>query len=308
VSRPPFECDWDAGIRIVEHHVRAVATMADGTTIAQSVQTKGLDFADVVDVDVVQVTAVVTDGNDRFVKGLPRERFRVFEDDKPQPLSSFQAENLPLELVAALDISFSMAQALPTLQAAARRFLQGLRHEDQLSLLAFNDTVYTLSRRAPVSAERLALIDRLESWGGTALHDAIFTGLALTGRQPGRRALVLFTDGEDQSSHVASEGIVRRVEASDVTLYVVGLGRATEQFALQQLLRRLATLSGGRALFTEEAGRLAAAFDEILEDLSNQYLLAYPTPPGSRDGKWHRIRVEVDGYKVRARQGYRIER
>jgi VWFA-related protein len=306
-ARPPYECDWDAGVRIIEHNVRAVAVFKNGASLAATVRTRALDVHESVDVDVVQVTVVVTDGNDRFVKGLPRERFRVFEDNVQQPLSSFQSENLPMELVTALDISFSMSQALPTLKTAARSFLQGLRRDDQLTMLAFNDTVYTLSRRASIAKDRLDLIDRLESWGGTALHDAIFTGLSLTGRQPGRRALLVFTDGEDQSSYVADDAIVRRVEASDVTVYMIGLGRATEQMALQPFLRRLATLSGGRALFTERADRLEVAFGEILEDLSNQYLLGYPTPPGSRDGKYHRLRVEVDGYNVRARQGYRVE-
>jgi VWFA-related protein len=135
----------------------------------------------------------------------------------------------------------------------------------------------------------------------------ILRGLGLLGRQTGRKALIVFSDGEDQGSHATIADVERRLQASDVTLYMIGQGRGTTLESLKKVLQRLAMPAGGRALFTESISELHGAFAELLDELSNQYLLAYPPPALQRDDKWHRITVDVDGrYEVRARQGYRV--
>jgi Ca-activated chloride channel homolog len=310
LERPPYECAWDAGTAIDEHHVRAVALLAGGDRRVHNVRTRRVEFAESVDVDVVQVTAVVTDARGRFVKGLRAADFRVYEDDAPQTITHFAAEGMPLELVAAVDVSSSMTEALPQVRIAAKRFLGGIREHDQVTLLAFNDNIFTLARRETSPSARIRAVDRLAPWGGTALYDVIIKALDLLGRQQGRRSLVVFSDGEDQSSHATVESVIERVESSDATLYMIGQGRGTRVPALQMLLRRLATVSGGRAFFTEQPEKLDEAFGEILDDLSHQYLLAYPPRDTARDGRWRRIRVEVNGdeHTVRARQGYRLRR
>ena len=118
---------------------------------------------------------------------------------------------------------------------------------------------------------------------------------------------MLFSDGDDQSSHATLEAAIARAEGSDATIYAIGQGRAVRAHDLQEVLKRLPTISGGRAFFTEDTSRLDKFFQEILEDLSNQYLISYHYPDDERDGRWHQIRVEVaDGkYNVRARDGYR---
>ena len=138
----------------------------------------------------------------------------------------------------------------------------------------------------------------------------VIKAIDLLGRQAGRRSIVIFSDGDDQSSHASIEEAVAHAEASDATIYAIGQGRAVRASNLQELLRRFSTISGGRAFFTDDVVKLGTVFDEILEDLRNQYLLSYPAPGNQRDGAWHRIRVEVAGgkYHVRARQGYRLTR
>ncbi len=305
---PPFDCEWDAGAEIKEHVIRAVAVLETGQRLVQNVRTKGLDYAETVNVDVVQVTAVVTDASGRFVKGLKRNDFRVFEDDVAQQITYFgSAEDAPLELVAAIDVSGSMLSAMGDVKAAAHTFLAALEPDDQVSLLAFNDNLFTLARRSTDPAARLRAVDRLAAWGGTALYDVIIKALDTVGRQQGRRAIVVFSDGQDENSFATEDAVIRRVEASDSTLYMIGQGDALRSADLQRLIRRLAEVSGGRAFSTDDERRLDQAFAEIIEDLSNQYLLAYPPKNPVRDGAWRRIRVEVagSGRKVRARQGYR---
>jgi VWFA-related protein len=310
VTKPPFECEWDAGERVQARQLRVVATMKSGERLVQTVTTKKLEYVEAVDVDVVQITAVVTDEHGKFVTGLKPGDFKVSEDGVPQKLSSFSDEHTPLELVTAIDVSSSVNDALPGMKTAATRFVGALEPSDQVTVLGFNDNIFTLAKRSTDQIVRERAIGRLRSWGGTALYDALIQGIDLLGRQQGRRAIVLFTDGDDQSSHAPMETAIAQVEASDAMIYPVGQGRAVHEKDLQKLLQRIATTSGGRAFFSSDRTKLDEVFSEILDDLHHQYLLSYPALADKRDGKYHKIKVVAGGgkYRVRARDGYRYKR
>jgi Ca-activated chloride channel family protein len=309
LNRLPFECQWDAGLHVVEHALRATAVFADGGRVTGSIRTKGVAYAESVDVDAVQVTASVTDDGGRFAKGLRREDFRIFEDGVRQEISSFVSENVPLELMVAVDMSGSMKPAMPRVKESVKRFLTALRPADRVTILGFNDSVYTLMRPSADLAARLKAIDRLAPWGGTSLYDVIVQGIDQLGRQTGRRAMVVFTDGEDLNSRVPIAVAERRLEASDVVLYPMGMGRAPQLMNLREVLGRLAKKSGGRAFFGDRAEKLDGAFTEILDELSNQYLLGYTPTDARRDGRWRKLSVEVANkdLRVRARLGYRAD-
>ena len=310
VSRQPFQCDWDAGDRVVEHTIRVTAEMIKGERAAATVHTRGVKFAEAVDVDVVQLTAVVTDGG-RFVSGLKAEDFKVYDNDRPQAITSFESENISLEMVAALDVSSSMRDALPRVKESAKRFLGGLRPGDHVTLLAFNDIVYTLTQRTRDQAARALAIDRMRAWGGTALYDVVVDALRRLERQTGRRSLA------------ALQRRRRSVEPRDAR---GGDGARREQ-RRDHLRDRAGTRGHARAIcrpccidsrkpaadasfFTEDVERLDKFFEEILEDLSNQYLISYSYPDAERDGQWHKVRLEAAGgkYEVRVRPGYRLNR
>jgi Ca-activated chloride channel family protein len=310
VSRQPYHCDWDAGDQVIEHTIRVTADLTPTGRATSTVQTRGVKFAEAVDVDVVQLTAVVTDDDGRFVKGLKAGDFKVYDNDRLQPITSFESENISLELAVALDVSSSMRPAIQKVKESSKRFLSGLRDGDHVTLLAFNDIVYTLTQRTKDQTERARAIDRMHAWGGTALYDVVVDALRRLERQTGRRALLVFSDGDDQSSHASFEAAVAHAEASDATIYVIGQGRAVRTQELQRVLNRFAGTSGGRAFFTENLEQLDRFFQEVLDDLSNQYLVSYSYPDSERDGQWHRVRLEVgDGkYQVRVRPGYRLTR
>ena len=302
----PFECEWDAGATIAEHQIRAVAALAAGGRIVNTVRTKGVGFSERVNVDVVQVTVTVEDGNGKFVRGIPRSSFHVAEENRPQTITHFASEDVPLELVVAIDISGSMGLSMPKLKAAVTEFLTTVPAQHQVTLLGFNDTVFTLARKATNPADRVKAVDRLAPWGSTALYDVILRGIDTLGRQTGRKALVVFTDGEDQGSHATISDVERRLQSSDLTLYMIGQGRGVTLESLKKVMERLALPSGGRAFFTENIDTLHDAFADLLDELSNQYLLGYASTNSKRDDTWRRIKVDVDGHdNVRARQGYR---
>jgi VWFA-related protein len=306
VTTAPFECEWDAGRSVTPHQVRVVATLSAGGRLATTVRTQGIGHADNVDVDVVQVTVTVQDGRGEFVRGLPAPAFHVFEDGRPQKISHFVSEHVPLELVVAVDISASMAPAMPTLKKAVENFLGAVPSDNQVTLIGFNETLFTLTRRATNQSDRARAVDRLAPWGTTALYDAILHGVEVLGPETGRKVLVVFTDGEDQGSYATLADVERGLQSSDVALYMIGLGRGVTAEALKKIMQRIATPTGGRALFTDSIDKLHEAFGQLLDELSNQYFLSYPLPEARRDGAWRSITVKVDGQTdVRARQGYR---
>src|SRR5215831_17833375 len=303
---PPFECSWEAGPNITAHQVRVVADLKAGGRVIRTVRTKALGFAEKVDVDVVQVIATVIDGTGHFVRGLPKTSFHLEEDGRAQAISHFGAEDVPLELIVACDVSGSMTPAMPRLKKAVKEFLAAVPSRDQVTLLGFNDSIFALTRRAVNPEERARAVDRLAPWGATALYDVILRGVDMLGKQPGRRAMVVFSDGEDQGSHASITDVERRLQASDVTLYMIGQGRGVQVAALKAIMQRLVEPTGGRALFTDRIDELHLAFADLLEELSNQYLLGYESTNTKHDEAFRRISVQVDGQgRVRARQGYR---
>jgi Ca-activated chloride channel family protein len=307
VVTPPFECNWDAGEGLREHVVRAVATLNDGARIVATSRTGSAGYTESVEVEVVQVTATVTDGDGRFVKGLTRDQFRIKEDGVLQRITAFAGENIPLEIVVAVDVSQSMTASMPTLKAAVRTFLRALRPADQVTLIAFNDNIFTVVRRSTDPGARVRAVDRLAPWGGTALFDAMLTALNTVGKQPGRRSVVVFSDGEDQNSVATLKRVETRLETSDATIYTIGLGRSVRDRALAGIMARMSDVSGGRSFLIDEVSELDKVFADIVEELSNQYLLSYGSSNDARDGSWRRINVELkDGkHQVRHRQGYR---
>ena len=304
---PPWECAWDAGLDVVAHSIRAVAVLTDGSRLVDSVRTEAAGFAPVVDVEVVQVAATVSDGKGRLVKGLGRGAFRVFEDGREQEITHFIGADAERELVVAVDMSGSMGPAMARCRESVKRFLASIRPIDPVTLLAFNDSVFTVSRREAAPEARLRAVDRLRAWGSTAFYDAVLRGLDLLEKHRGRRALVLFTDGEDMVSHATAQDVQRRIEVSASPVYVVAQGKGMREPGLKRVLDRVAGVSGGRAFYTDRVEELDGVFAEIGEDIASQYLLAYAPTELVRDGGWRTIRVEVAGTKdaVRAREGYR---
>jgi Ca-activated chloride channel family protein len=299
-------CEWDAGPTVRPHLIRVVASLATGDRLVASIRTRGVDYAEAVDVRAVQMNVGVFDRRGAFVRGLTRDRFRLREDGVPQTISHFASEDAPLELVLAVDVSGSMGGVIEDLKDAVRQFLTQLKPIDRVTLVAFNEEMFVLTRREADPAARARAVDALASWGSTSLYDVIVRSLELLSRQPGRRGLVVFSDGEDRSSQVTLAAVERALKTRDATLFSVAFGRGRESEDLRATLERLAEPSGGRVVFAERAEDLRRAFADVLLDLQHQYLLGFQSTNGKLDGTWRRLSIEVadSNYRVRAREGY----
>ncbi len=305
VTAPPWQCEWDAGETLGARHFRAVARTVDGRRAVGNVRTRGMTLDERVVVDAVQVPVLVSDARGAFVRALAPEAFAVREAGQSQRIDSLVTEAMPLDLVVAVDISTSMADVIGEVQDAVQRLLMRLRDGDTSTVLGFNDALFLLSERETDPARRLASVDGLVTWGGTALYDATVKALDLIRARKGRRGAIVFSDGADRHSAGDRESTLRRIQESDVVLYTVGFGQQTSP-ALRETLEAFAKASGGRAFFPARTGELDAVFDSILEELAHQYVLSYVSTQQDAEG-WRPIDVQVKcpGCRVRARDGYR---
>lgn len=308
LTHPPFECSWDAGAGVVAHEIRLVVDFPNGRRIVRTVRTRGLKYAQHVDVNIVQVAVAVTK-HGHFVKGLPESDFRLFDNGQQQKLTDFASGNSPLDLVVAIDISASMKPFMPELKSAVKTFLMTVPPMDRVTLLAFNENIFPVMQEATNPKDLVSSVDKLTAWGSTALYDVIIRGIDLLGRRAGRKALIVFTDGEDEGSHAPIGEAESRLQESDVALYMIGEGRGAMIKPLERIMRRLADPTGGRALFTKKISELHGAFADLLKELASQYLLSFKPSEAQEDGTLHTLKVKVKGhYHVRARRSYRAKR
>lgn len=307
---------WDFGSDGQARVIRAVAEMDDDTRLVARVHTPmRMSIRFRTSVERVMVPAVVTDRDGRYLAGLPVERFVVLEDGNPQEISYFEApaERSQLDLAIAVDISGSMAPVMPGLKASVKALLASLRPDDMVTLLAFNERTFLLSRQEPDRTQLATLIDELRPSGLTSLYDAIVRALdALDDSNP-RKAVLAFTDGEDRSSFRSPESVEARVLDTGAPLYVVTLGPNSETDEIVETVQRLAAVSGGEVFRADEPEELDRALAVFRDNVSNAYFLGYSpgddaleeAPP---DETFRRISVRIrnsDGYQVRARAGYR---
>ncbi len=306
VDHPPFKCLWQSGDVVRGHHIRVVATMGDGRRLVDNVHTKDPGFTEKVRTEAVLVPVIVTE-HGRFVRGLKQKDFQVFEDGVPQSVASTASEETPLDLVLAIDVSGSMEASLGNVKSAVKQLMAKLRPGDAATLVGFNETMFLLTEREKDQAARERAVDLLSSWGGTALYDATVRSLDLVSHEWGRKGMVLFSDGDDRDSITSREKALARVQASDAMLYTVGFGNGSTVPDLRRSLEGYARSTGGRAFFPKDAMELDSIFNQIVAELSNQYMLSYSSTNPKQDGTWRDIKVQVRNakYEIRARRGYR---
>jgi VWFA-related protein len=269
-----------------------------------------------VEVDVVSLTAVVYDKAGHFVKGLGPGDVEVYEDRVRQELSYFReaggqgAEKIPLSIVLVLDTSGSMQRSLHFLQEAASHFVGKLEEVDEALVVQFNESVKA-SVEFTADLDRLdQFIEGLQAWGGTSLFDAIRYGLDRIKDRPGRKAVVVFSDGADTTSEMKEDDVVGYARSVEATIYSVGIrgDSGLQARSPRGFLRRIANETGGAFFFPERVGELIKVFNEIATELHNHYALGY-TPKRAADGTWREIelrliRKDLGDVQVRVRKGY----
>jgi VWFA-related protein len=271
-------------------------------------------FTLAVDVEVVSVTAVVHDKAGRFVPGLGPKDIEVYEDGVRQDVTYFQEasgasdQKIPLSVVLVLDSSGSMARSMRFLREAAITFVRKLEDVDSGLVVQFNESVKG-SAEFSGDVDRLEqFVESLQAWGGTALYDAVHYGLDRVRDQPGRKAVIVFSDGADHNSSASEQEVVDYARSVEATVYSVLIRGEEGMFGRSPrgFLRKIAEETGGAYFFPDKVGDLIKIFAGISDELHHHYALAY-TPKKAPDGTWRTIEVRLVGGRdaaVRVRKGY----
>jgi VWFA-related protein len=238
------------------------------------------------------------------VEGLRASNFAVRDNGVLQEVTLVARESVPVHAVLALDMSQSVAGArLEHLRGAARTFLDGLRPDDRVALLAFNHELILATGSAAEPREALGALPGIQASGGTALYDAVYAGLALADPRVGRPVVLVFSDGENRLSWLTREQILEASKRSEAVVYGVGAGFLDS--TAKSFLRELAALTGGRVWQTKDEGELGTAFAQLLAEIQGRYLLRYE-PKGVAGAGWHTLTVSLKGQQgeLRTRRGY----
>ena len=268
-------------------------------------------------VDLVKVTATVTDGNGHSISGLTRDDFLVYDDGKPQEIVTFSSERPPVSLGMLLDVSASMTdERLATARAAIDHFIFDLLgKEDELFLLEFaarGRMLQTWTRDRETFSRALSGAKGSSMNLGTALFDAVKTSVAIAADGANQKKLVLIlSDGKDTSSLAKVKETQEAIRKSEVLVYALAVDGSDVKFDADAgvdatTLRKLTDATGGRTEVVRSFNDLKDATARLADELNQQYAIGYAAP-ASRDGRWHAIQVDVvkkPGAKVRSRGGY----
>ncbi|MDT4967535.1 MAG: Ca-activated chloride channel [Acidobacteriota bacterium] len=280
-------------------------------------QGKEAKEVEVFNTDLITLTVTVTDTYGRYVSGLEKKAFKVFEDKEEQQIEYFSDDDAPVSVGVIFDVSGSMSgDKIRKAREALSRFIQTSHESDEYFLIAFNSRAQLLLDKTRDGDAVLNKLTFVETKSNTALYDACYLGVEKVSRgaHP-KRALLLISDGQDNNSRYTFSEVRRLLKESDVVLYSVGiLGGNDPGSPLgmegQSVLDELSAVSGGKAFFPNTSAEMDELFERIALELRHQYSLAYRPKNFTNDGKWHKLKVKVTPPRglprlfVRSREGY----
>ena len=294
--------------------------------------------------DLTNLLFTATDKNNRYITTLQQNDIRVIEDGVPQTVFTFQREtDRPLAIAFVIDVSISEERTLPDEKAAARSFIESIirSEKDQAAIIPFEGYAHL---EQPLSRERAFDLSRARirrscfsclhwscagDWrrrlrpgndcsppreGSTAIWDAIAVTCRNVLRRSytqRRRAIILLTDGQDTSSRLSRATAIDQAIEAETVVYAIGIGDKKYDGINKKVLDDIAEKTGGRAFYPKKSTDLAAAFQEIEQELRSQYLLAYSSTNKQHDGKFRSMKIEIanprlakDKFNLRYRPGY----
>lgn len=271
-----------------------------------------------VETTLVVVPVSVTDHLNRFVLGLEKQNFKLYEDGVEQKIAQFSGEDVPLSIGILVDVSASMGSRISTSRAAVRAFLKTMNAQDEAFLIEFNDHANLAVPFTRSAAEIEAKLASITPDGTTALLDAVDLGVqTMKQAHNARKALLLISDGGENSSRYTQDDVKEMIRKADVQVYAMGVFDPLESLGLglgpvsgPAFLANLCEQTGGRVFPASSYTVLPDIARRIGIELRNQYVLAYSPLNHQRNGEYRKLEVKVDppaglpNVKARWRLGY----
>jgi VWFA-related protein len=284
------------------------------------------------DTQLVNVLFAVQDKQNRYINDIRQEELEVLENGQPQQIFTFRKEfDLPLTLALLIDVSGSEQYTLPLLKDAGGQFIdsvirsgkdtagvikfegeatvmQGLTSNPARVRRALEEVAYTAPPPGGIAGGTTPPINSGSRQGGTSLYDSIVATCAdLLAREPGRKTVIVLTDGEDTTSRMKIGDAIDEALKAEVVVYAIGIGDPGYGGVNEGVLKKICDATGGRAVFPKSGRDLDKAFAELERDLRQQYLLAYEPKNEVNDGAFRKIEIRVvtrKDLKTRHRKGY----
>lgn len=253
-----------------------------------------------IDTNLVLVPVSVCDPQNRPVTGLEKEHFRVLDDHVEQTITHFSMDDEPVAVGLVFDISGSMGPKLQKSRQAAAEFFRTSNTEDEYFLVEFNDQPKLMVPLTHNVDEIQNQLTWAQSKGRTALLDAVFLAMnEMKKSKKNRKALLIISDGGDNSSRYSESEVKNLVREHDVLIYAIGVFesgggrmRTSEEAGGPGLLNDLCDQSGGRHL-PADVSELPDIAAKIGVELRNRYVLGYSPSSQARDGRYHALQVKV---------------
>jgi VWFA-related protein len=300
-----------------------------------------------VKVDMVVLSFAVTDTKGKYVNGLKPSEFKIYEDDINQKLATFAEGNRPpvqvtetgetrplhagsepgdgggrvVDLRSAatgtnvfvlFDTSNYMYRGFVYASDAIADFIRGLDRADSIAVYTYSRN---LNRAVSLNRDRsLAIAGLRKAVAGddSALYNSLLLTLRDAAKVPGRKVVIVFSNGPDNASMVAPDDVRAVAEDEGIPIYVISTNEVTKDPISSSIFKRISNSTGGKSYFAKTWQKQVEAFESIREDLGNSYTVTYYPQPNPNEG-FRKLRVELlpeamKKYKVRARPGYRPQR
>ncbi len=267
--------------------------------------------------DLVTVTLTVTDLYGRFVSGLTKDAFKVFDNNQEQEITFFSDTDAPISIGILFDVSGSMSgEKIGKARKALERFIGTSHPSDEYFLIAFNNRAQLLLDRTRDGESVLQKLTLVQPKNNTALYDATYLGIerVTTGTRQ-KKAMLIISDGQDNASRYNFNEVRRLLKESDVTVYAVGITGGSDAGSTlgmqgQSFLDELASVTGGKSFYPQTDVEMDEIFERIALELRHQYSIGFTPKDFAPDGKWHKTKVKVNPPRglprltVRGRDGY----
>jgi Ca-activated chloride channel homolog len=267
--------------------------------------------------DLVTLTLTVTDLYGRYVSGLTKNNFTIFDNNKEQEVTFFSDSDAPVSVGILFDVSGSMSgDKINKARTALERFINSSHPSDEYFLIAFNSRAQLLMDRTRDGEAVIRKLTLVQPSKNTALYDAVYLGIErVTRGAHQKKALLVISDGQDNASRYNFNEVRRLMKESDVVTYGVGIldrGDSSSSLGMQgqAFLDELASVTGGKSFYPNTDIEMDEIFERIALELRHQYSVGYTPTDFEPDGKWRKVRVRVKPPRglprltVRSREGY----
>lgn len=289
-------------------YLRAVAYLTDGNSTERVAFVNAPEMMEQVDISFVELFTAAADKTGRPVPGLTRSDFKVEEDGQPQEVLRFETvTDLPVHVEVMLDLSASMEANLEDARQAALSFLEkAVQPKDRAAIVTFNDRPTLAVKLTNEPSTLAAGLAGLKAERGTALYDSLVFGLYYLSAIKGQRAVLVLSDGNDESSKFSFDDTLDYARRTGIAIYTIGLGLGRGERDARKKLQRFAEETGGQAFAIESIAELPKIYDQILLELRSKYYLAYQSTNASPSEKFRTVEVKVrqPGVEAKTIRGY----